>query len=98
MPLAPSTEAGVAFVVEDGLMGLPSKFDSLITLLELEMKVESGTLRVRSNRTATRYLDADSLPLKDAEGFVDTGDAMELSQTAGSYFVGRRDGIINVGG
>jgi len=92
-----STEAGVAFVVEDGLMGLPSKFDSLMHAPGVEMKVEAGTLRVRSNRTATRYLGADSLPLKDAEGFVDTGDAMEL-RDGRFYFVGRRDGIINVGG
>jgi acyl-coenzyme A synthetase/AMP-(fatty) acid ligase len=90
-----STEAGVAFVVEDGLMGLPSQ--SLMRTPGVEMKVEAGTLRVRSNRTATRYLGADSQPLKDAEGFVDTGDAMELRD--GRFcFVGRRDGIINVGG
>jgi acyl-coenzyme A synthetase/AMP-(fatty) acid ligase len=90
-----STEAGVAFVVEDGLMGLPSQ--SLMRTPDVEMKVEAGTLRVRSNRTATRYLGADSPPLKDAEGFVDTGDAMEL-RDGRFYFVGRRDGIINVGG
>ena len=90
-----STEAGVAFVVEDGLMGLASA--SLMRTPAVEMKVEAGTLRVRSNRTATRYLGADSPPLKDAEGFVDTGDAMEL-RDGRFYFVGRRDGIINVGG
>jgi acyl-coenzyme A synthetase/AMP-(fatty) acid ligase len=92
-----STEAGVAFAVEDGLMGLPSKSDSLMHATEVEMKLEGGTLRVRSNRTATRYLGADSPPLKDAEGYVDTGDAMEL-RDGRFYFVGRRDGIINVGG
>jgi acyl-coenzyme A synthetase/AMP-(fatty) acid ligase len=90
-----STEAGVAFVVEDGSMGLPS--ESLMHTPGVEMKVEDGTLRVRSNRTATRYLGADSPSLKDAEGFVDTGDAMEL-RDGRYYFVGRRDGIINVGG
>jgi acyl-coenzyme A synthetase/AMP-(fatty) acid ligase len=90
-----STEAGVAFVVEDGLMGLPSQ--SLMNTPGVEMNVESGTLRVRSNRTATRYLGADSPPLKGADGFVDTGDAMEL-RNGRFYFAGRRDGIINVGG
>jgi acyl-coenzyme A synthetase/AMP-(fatty) acid ligase len=35
--------------------------------------------------------------LKDADSFVDTGDAMEL-RDGRFYFVGRRDGIINVGG
>lgn len=61
------------------------------------MKVQEGTLRVRSNRTATRYLGAESQPLKDTEGFVDTGDSMELNDGR-FYLVGRRDGIINVGG
>ncbi len=90
-----STEAGVAFVVEDGLMGLPS--ESLTHTPGVEMKVEGGTLRVCSNRTATRYLGADSPTLKGADGFVDTGDAMEL-RNGRFYFAGRRDGIINVGG
>lgn len=90
-----STEAGVAFVVEDGLMGLPA--ESLQHTPGVEMKVEQGTLRVRSNRTATRYLGHDSPPLKDPEGFVDTRDAIEL-RDGRYYFVGRRDGVINVGG
>jgi acyl-coenzyme A synthetase/AMP-(fatty) acid ligase len=92
-----STEAGVAFAVEDGLMGLPSESDSLMHTPGVEMKVEGGTLRVRSNRTASRYLGAEGPPLKDHDGFVDTGDAMEL-RNGRYYFVGRRDGIINVGG
>jgi acyl-coenzyme A synthetase/AMP-(fatty) acid ligase len=90
-----STEAGVAFVVEDGLMGLPSEW--LMHTPGVEMKMDRGTLRVRSNRTANRYLGNDSPALKDAEGFVDTGDAMEL-RDGRYYFAGRRDGIINVGG
>jgi acyl-CoA synthetase (AMP-forming)/AMP-acid ligase II len=35
--------------------------------------------------------------LRDDAGFVDTGDAIEL-RNCRYYFVGRRDGIINVGG
>ena len=35
--------------------------------------------------------------LRDADGFVDTGDMVELRGDR-YYFVGRRDGIINVGG
>jgi acyl-coenzyme A synthetase/AMP-(fatty) acid ligase len=61
------------------------------------MKVENGSLRIRSERTAFRYLGDDSRPLKDAQGFVDTGDALEL-RGGRYYFVGRRDGVINVGG
>jgi acyl-coenzyme A synthetase/AMP-(fatty) acid ligase len=61
------------------------------------MKVENDTLRIRSERTAFRYLDPESGPLKDAAGFVDTGDVLELRDDR-YYFVGRRDGVINVGG
>ncbi|MGA7245343.1 MAG: class I adenylate-forming enzyme family protein, partial [Terracidiphilus sp.] len=90
-----STEAGVAFDVKDGLMGFPS--DVLGHTPHVDMRVVSGTLRVRSNRTASCYLNKDTQPLKDAEGFVDTGDALEL-RDGRYYFVGRRDGTVNVGG
>jgi acyl-coenzyme A synthetase/AMP-(fatty) acid ligase len=90
-----STEAGVAFDVKDGLTGLPS---SIIRLTgSVEMKVENGSLRIRSERTASRYLNEDVSPLRDAEGFVDTGDVLELRGDR-YYFIGRRDGVINVGG
>jgi acyl-coenzyme A synthetase/AMP-(fatty) acid ligase len=90
-----STEAGVAFEVKD----LSSGFDSSVIAHTpgIEMKVEGGTLRIRSGLTASRYLNAESAPVKDAEGFVDTGDVLEL-RTNRYYFVGRRDGMINVGG
>jgi acyl-coenzyme A synthetase/AMP-(fatty) acid ligase len=61
------------------------------------MKVEDQTLRVRSQRTARHYLGNDAPSLKDADGFVDTGDLVELREGR-YYFVGRRDGRINVGG
>jgi acyl-coenzyme A synthetase/AMP-(fatty) acid ligase len=76
-------------------MGLP--VESLRHAPGVKMKVENGTLRVRSDRMANCYLGDDTRPLKDAEGFVDTGDAMELHDGR-YYFAGRRDGIINVGG
>ena len=66
------------------------------------MKIENRSLRVRSHRTAHGYLvyrdaAAHCEPLADAEGFVDTGDVVELR--AGRYhFIGRGDGMINVGG
>ena len=90
-----STEAGVGFYVDDGLMGFPPEL--LTHNPRVEMKVQDGTLRIRSTRTASRYLGADSPALKDAEGFVDTGDTVELREGR-YYFTGRRDGIINVGG
>jgi acyl-coenzyme A synthetase/AMP-(fatty) acid ligase len=90
-----STEAGVGFYVSDGLMGFPPELLTQNSLVE--MKVENGTLKIRSNRAAFRYLGADSPTLKDADGFVDTGDSVELREDR-YYFTGRRDGTINVGG
>ncbi len=63
----------------------------------VDLKVVDATLRVRSSRTAERYLGENPPALKDPEGFVDTGDVLELRD--GRYhFQGRRDGVINVGG
>jgi acyl-coenzyme A synthetase/AMP-(fatty) acid ligase len=90
-----STEAGVGFYVSDGLMGFPPELLKQNPLVE--MKVEDGTLKIRSNRAAFRYLGAASPSLKGADGFVDTGDTVEL-RDGRYYFTGRRDGIINVGG
>jgi acyl-coenzyme A synthetase/AMP-(fatty) acid ligase len=46
---------------------------------------------------ATRYVGAHAAALVDEDGFVDTGDIVELRGDR-YYFVGRRGGIINVGG
>jgi acyl-coenzyme A synthetase/AMP-(fatty) acid ligase len=90
-----TTEAGVAFDVCDGLSGFPARM--LTGTSGVDLKVVDATLRVRSSRTAERYLGENSPVLKDAEGFVDTGDVLELRD--GRYhFQGRRDGVINVGG
>ncbi len=90
-----STEAGVAFDVRDGKAGFPA---SLIDRTDggAEMRVIDGSLRIRSKRTGSRYL-GDRGVLADTEGFVDTGDMLELRGDR-YYFVGRREGIINVGG
>jgi acyl-coenzyme A synthetase/AMP-(fatty) acid ligase len=91
-----STEAGVGFDVNDGRAGFPA---SLIGRLPsgVELKVEDGTLRVRSGRTALGYVGDGAPVFADDEGFVDTGDMVDLRD--GRYhFVGRRNGVINVGG
>ena len=88
-----STEAGLAFEVNDGLAGFPASFIGRCG--DVEMKVDDGSLRIRSPRTAVRY--SGNQTLKDAHGFVDTGDMLELRGDR-YYFVGRRDGVINVGG
>ena len=62
------------------------------------MKIVDGSLRIRSDargaplsRRRTRAL------LVDEEGYVDTGDMSELRGDR-YYFIGRKGGIINVGG
>jgi len=90
-----STEAGVAFEVDDAREGFPA--DMIGRSGEVEIKVSDGSLRIRSSRTASRYLGRDAPALQDADGFVDTGDLVERRGDR-CYFVGRRDGIINVGG
>src|SRR5256714_6633610 len=91
-----STEAGVAFAVDDGRAGFPA------SLIEepgssVEMRVEDGSLRIRSARTAARYLGSQGENLADADGFVDTGDMVE--RRGGRYhFVGRRGGATNARG
>jgi acyl-coenzyme A synthetase/AMP-(fatty) acid ligase len=90
-----STEAGVVFEVNDCLMGFPAEVVG--SGPHVDVKVEGNTLRVRSPRTASRYLGQSAPVLRDDAGFVDTGDAIEL-RNCRYYFVGRRDGIINVGG
>ena len=90
-----STEAGVGFEVTDGLEGFPASF--LGRRGDVDMKVEDGSLRIRSSRTATRYVGNDAPPLLDHDGFVDTDDMVELRGER-YYFNGRRSGIINIGG
>jgi acyl-coenzyme A synthetase/AMP-(fatty) acid ligase len=91
-----STEAGVGFAVNDGREGFPA---SLIgeDLNGVEMKVVDGSLRIRSKRTAEAYVGRHVASLVDLDGFVDTGDMVELRGDR-YHFVGRRGGIINVGG
>jgi len=91
-----STEAGVGFAVNDGREGFPA---SLIGANRdgVEMKVVDGSLRIRSKRAAHAYVGKAAAALTDADGFVDTGDMVELRGDR-YYFVGRRGGIINIGG
>jgi acyl-coenzyme A synthetase/AMP-(fatty) acid ligase len=91
-----STEAGVGFEVGDGREGFPAGLlDSRDT--EVGIRVVDGALKLRSSRAASRYIGDQTEPLADDEGFVDTGDLVERRGDR-FYFVGRRGGIINIGG
>jgi acyl-coenzyme A synthetase/AMP-(fatty) acid ligase len=91
-----STEAGVAFDVNDGLAGFPLTFVEDPSG-EIDLKVVDHTLRIRSGRNAARYLGAAPGVLVDDDGYVDTGDMVELKDGR-YYFRGRVGGVINVGG
>ncbi len=90
-----STEAGVGFEVSDGREGFPASYAGS-GLREVEMKVEDGSLLIRSKRTAGRYIGEERTLIRE-DGFVNTGDTVELRGNR-YYFTGRRDGVINVGG
>jgi acyl-coenzyme A synthetase/AMP-(fatty) acid ligase len=90
-----STEAGVGFEVNDGLEGFPASMVSACS--DVQIKIEDGSLRIRSARTAVSFVGEDGSALTDEEGFVDTGDMVELRGDR-YHFLGRRGGIINIGG
>jgi acyl-coenzyme A synthetase/AMP-(fatty) acid ligase len=91
-----STEAGVALSVDDGAAGFP-----VAALYAVpphpNLRIENGTLRVRSNAMASRYLGQPARPLTDAHGFIDTGD-MVVYRNDRYVFMGRREGVVNIGG
>jgi acyl-coenzyme A synthetase/AMP-(fatty) acid ligase len=91
-----STEAGVGFAVDDGLEGFPADWLERPPA-HVALRVAEGSLRIRSARAASRYLGGTASPLTDLDGFVDTGDLVERRGDR-FVFVGRRGGIINVGG
>jgi acyl-coenzyme A synthetase/AMP-(fatty) acid ligase len=91
-----STEAGVAFEVRDGLAGFPAHLVGPAGG-GAELRIIDGTLSIRSARLASSYLGGARNGLADEAGFVDTGDMVEL-RGGRYYFVGRKEGIINIGG
>jgi acyl-coenzyme A synthetase/AMP-(fatty) acid ligase len=91
-----STEAGVGFEVDDRLEGFPASY------LDgprngVEMKIEGGSLRLRSPGIALRYLGNGRGAVADEDGFVNTGDVIAM-RDGRCYFAGRTGGVINVGG
>jgi acyl-coenzyme A synthetase/AMP-(fatty) acid ligase len=91
-----STEAGVGFEVTDGLEGFPAAIVGAPGG-DVQIKVDDGSLRIRSARNAVCYLGEEGSCLIDDDGFVDTGDMVERRGDR-YYFLGRKNGVINVGG
>jgi len=95
-----STEGGVVFDVQDNLAGFPASLmepGGPLARLGISMIVRDSILQIRSSRIASGYVGIDAARLHDAQGYVDTGDVVELRGDR-YHFVGRKEGIINVGG
>ncbi len=91
-----STEAGVGFEVNDGREGFPASYVGAPNS-NVELTIKDGSLHIRSSRTASAYVGSHDAALLDEDGFVDTGDMVEMRGER-YHFVGRKGGIINVGG
>jgi acyl-coenzyme A synthetase/AMP-(fatty) acid ligase len=90
-----STEAGVGFEVDDGREGFPAGIVDAAG--DVRVRVDDGSLHIRSPRAAIGYLGEARIDIADTDGFVDTGDMVERRGER-YYFLGRRSGLINVGG
>jgi acyl-coenzyme A synthetase/AMP-(fatty) acid ligase len=90
-----STEAGVGFTVTDEREGFPAGVVGKHE--DVTIKVESNSLRIRSPGNAFEYIGMDDGVIRDPQGFVDTGDIVELRGER-FHFLGRTNGVINVGG
>lgn len=91
-----STEAGVGFVVSDGKPGFPSSFVDT-PRVDIEFKVAEGGMLYLKNKRSTQTYIGTGKQLSENDGFICTGDLVELKE--GRYlFLGRENGAINVGG
>ena len=90
-----STEAGMGFSVRDGLPGFPTRY-----LNEppsgVHLKIVDGRLFVQTRTERATYLGREEV-FAGEDGFVDTGDRVEIDGDR-CLFLGRENGAINVGG
>jgi acyl-coenzyme A synthetase/AMP-(fatty) acid ligase len=91
-----STEAGVGFSVADGKAGFPARFfESPPPGIELKIG-QDGMLMLRPS-LCNQQLLSDEHPLIDENGWISSGDTVEIHDTR-CFFLGRVNGAINVGG
>ena len=90
-----STEAGVGFSVNDGLAGFPVDYlNNGVGNILLSISSES-TLLINPGKHVP--LASQGKSLANAEGYIDTGDIIEINNKR-VFFLGRDSGAINVGG
>jgi len=86
-----TSEAGALFSVHDGREGFPAEWLQY-GVEGVQLKIENGTLRVKSSRAMIGYLGQTG-----REDWIDTGDVVEIRGDR-VLFAGRADRRINVGG
>jgi acyl-CoA synthetase (AMP-forming)/AMP-acid ligase II len=93
-----STEAGVGFSVQDGKSGFPSKWLEIgVRNIKLMLSSDS-TLLIKNTTHGQFYInDLITASLCDDDGWIDTGDIVEVTADR-AYFKGRLNGSINIGG
>lgn len=90
-----STEAGVGFVVKDGLAGFPQPWIET-SVRETHLKIIDELLWIKTNKRFEQKQKTENIEI-DADGFINTGDLVRCSNNR-VYFLGRLNGTINVGG
>ena len=91
-----STEAGVGFSVKDKKAGFPLSWLEA-GVRDVEMKIsDQGTLCLKNTHLNQNYLGGGG-SIANAEGWIDTGDLVEVSGDR-VLFKGRLNGAINIGG
>jgi acyl-coenzyme A synthetase/AMP-(fatty) acid ligase len=91
-----STEAGALFAVRDGVAGFPAQWlESGVDGCRL--RIEKGVLQVLSPRAMLRYCGDSITPPLTNDGWLITGDLVEIRGDR-VIFCGRLDNVINIGG
>ena len=90
-----STEAGVGFSVQDGLMGFPLDYIGPSNQSTIELKIVDNILWIKSEGGASSILSG-SLMIDECK-FINTGDIVQIIDNR-VLFIGRESGTINVGG
>lgn len=91
-----STEAGALFAVRDGRAGFPAAW--LESGIEgTRMRIREGVLEILSPRAMKGYLDEKARKNRTDDGWLISGDLVELAGDR-VLFRGRTDDVINVGG
>lgn len=89
-----STEVGVGFSVSDGQAGFPSSWvDTKDAPVQMRISKDNTLLLRPKLPTKGQHIDS----LLDSEGYIDSGDVVELLGSR-VFFKGRANGTINVGG